>query len=96
MNCLKYVCINEVGFCDGLQNELVWVDIEDKIEWINMLLKIGFFYIEVILFVYLRWILVFCDSLDVVKGIVRLEDMVYVVFVLNFIGLEYAVEGRID
>lgn len=52
-----FVCIVEVGLCDGLQNEVQLVVIVDKIELICQLFFIGLCIIEVISFVSLCWVL---------------------------------------
>lgn len=83
-----YVCIVEVGLCDGLQNEKQLVFIVDKIELINCLLVIGLCSIEVISFVSLKWILQLVDVVEVYVGIQCCFGIYYLVLVLNEQGYD--------
>ncbi|MCO4850622.1 hydroxymethylglutaryl-CoA lyase [Bacillus vallismortis] len=92
----KKVTIKEVGPRDGLQNEPVWIQTEDKIAWINQLSKSGLSYIEITSFVHPKWIPALRDAIHVAKGIDRVKDVTYAALVPNQKGLENALEGGID
>lgn len=92
----KKVKIKEVGPRDGLQNEPVWIQTEDKITWINQLSRTGLSYIEITSFVHPKWIPALRDAIDVAKGIDRVKGVTYAALVPNQKGLENALEGGID
>ncbi|MCY7813162.1 hydroxymethylglutaryl-CoA lyase [Bacillus spizizenii] len=92
----KKVKIREVGPRDGLQNEPVWIQTEDKISWINQLSRTGLPYIEITSFVHPKWIPALRDAIDVAKGIDRAKGVTYAALVPNQKGLENALEGGID
>lgn len=92
----KKVKIKEVGPRDGLQNEPVWIQTEDKIAWINQLSRTGLSYIEITSFVHPKWIPALRDAIDVAKGIDRVKGVTYAALVPNQKGLENALEGGID
>ncbi|PJY98488.1 hydroxymethylglutaryl-CoA lyase [Bacillus vallismortis] len=92
----KKVTIKEVGPRDGLQNEPIWIQTEDKIAWINQLSKSGLSYIEITSFVHPKWIPALRDAIHVAKGIDRVKDVTYAALVPNQKGLENALEGGID
>ncbi|MBY4604108.1 MULTISPECIES: hydroxymethylglutaryl-CoA lyase [Bacillus] len=92
----KKVTIKEVGPRDGLQNESVWIQTEDKIAWINQLSRTGLSYIEITSFVHPKWIPALRDAIDVAKGIDRVKGVTYAALVPNQKGLENALEGGID
>ncbi|MCY8424850.1 hydroxymethylglutaryl-CoA lyase [Bacillus vallismortis] len=92
----KKVTIKEVGPRDGLQNEPIWIQTEDKIAWINQLSKSGLTYIEITSFVHPKWIPALRDAIDVAKGIDRVKEVTYAALVPNQKGLENALEGGID
>ncbi|MED0870586.1 hydroxymethylglutaryl-CoA lyase [Bacillus spizizenii] len=92
----KKVKIKEVGPRDGLQNEPIWIQTEDKIAWINQLSRTGISYIEITSFVHPKWIPALRDAIDVAKGIDRAKGVTYAALVPNQKGLENALEGGID
>ncbi|WP_039074091.1 hydroxymethylglutaryl-CoA lyase [Bacillus sp. MSP13] len=92
----KKVTIKEVGPRDGLQNEPIWIQTEDKTAWINQLSKSGLSYIEITSFVHPKWIPALRDAIHVAKGIDRVKDVTYAALVPNQKGLENALEGGID
>lgn len=92
----KKVKIKEVGPRDGLQNEPIWIQTEDKIAWINQLSRTGLSYIEITSFVHPKWIPALRDAIDVAKGIDRAKGVTYAALVPNQKGLENALEGGID
>ncbi|OUL06455.1 hydroxymethylglutaryl-CoA lyase [Bacillus spizizenii] len=92
----KKVKIKEVGPRDGLQNEPIWIQTEDKIAWINQLSRTGLSYIEITSFVHPKWIPALRDAIDVAKGIDRTKGVTYAALVPNQKGLENALEGGID
>jgi hydroxymethylglutaryl-CoA lyase len=91
----KKVKIKEVGPRDGLQNEPIWIQTEDKIAWINQLSRTGLSYIEITSFVHPKWIPALRDAIDVAKGIDRAKGVTYAALVPNQKGLENALEGGI-
>ncbi|MEC2181350.1 hydroxymethylglutaryl-CoA lyase [Bacillus spizizenii] len=92
----KKVKIKEVGPRDGLQNEPIWIQTEDKIAWINQLSRTGLSYIEITSFVHPKWIPALRDAIDVAKGIDRAKGVTCAALVPNQKGLENALEGGID
>lgn len=90
------VAIKEVGPRDGLQNEKSFITTDDKINWINQLSYTGLNYIEITSFVHPKWIPALADSMEVAKRIERVEGVTYGALVPNLIGLERAIEAKID
>lgn len=88
--------IKEVGPRDGLQNEPVKINTEDKIEWIHMLGKTGLSYIEVTSFVHPKWIPQLSDALEVLRELKKEKDITYAALVPNMRGLERALGAGID
>lgn len=96
MNCPKSVILKEVGPRDGLQNESVFIDTEDKIYWINLLSETGLSYIELTSFVNPLWIPALKDAEEVVARIHRKPGIVYAALVPNTRGLEKALRVNVD
>lgn len=90
------VKIVEVGLCDGLQNEKIFVLIDVKIVFVDWLLCVGFCNVEVVLFVLLKWVLQMVDGVDVMVGIECCLGIVYLVFMLNLKGFENVVVVWVD
>ncbi|WP_461202041.1 hydroxymethylglutaryl-CoA lyase [Anoxybacillus sp. TBDG-1] len=90
------VTVKEVGPRDGLQNEPVFIQTEDKIAWINQLSKTGLSYIEVTSFVHPKWIPQLADAYEVASRIERVEGVTYAALVPNKKGLEGALAANID
>ncbi len=92
----KHVGIKEVGPRDGLQNEDVFIDTNDKVKWINMLSESGVKEIEYSSFVHPKWIPPLADAREVGRRIKRNPDVTYSALVPNLKGLEHALETGID
>ncbi|OEH94384.1 hydroxymethylglutaryl-CoA lyase [Bacillus solimangrovi] len=96
MNLPNSVTIKEVGPRDGLQNEKVFIDTQDKIDWVNQLSETGLSYIEVTSFVHPKWIPQLKDAVHVLKQIKRKKTITYAALVPNMKGLERALETDVD
>lgn len=92
----RSISIKEVGPRDGLQNESVFVDTQDKIAWINQLSHTGLSYIEITSFVHPKWIPALADAVEVAQGIERVPGVTYAALVPNARGLERALAANID
>jgi len=92
----KSVQIKEVGPRDGLQNENIWIETEDKVKWINMLSNTGVSEIEFSSFVHPDWVPSLKDAREVGRRIERHEHVDYSALVPNEIGLEHALEVDVD
>ncbi|GAC91778.1 hydroxymethylglutaryl-CoA lyase [Anoxybacillus flavithermus NBRC 109594] len=90
------VTVKEVGPRDGLQNEPIFIQTEDKITWINQLSKTGLSYIEVTSFVHPKWIPQLADAYEVASRIERVEGVTYAALVPNKKGLEGALAANMD
>jgi len=86
----------EVGPRDGLQNETVQVPTETKIAFIDALSASGVDEIEVSAFVSARRVPQLADAPEVFGGISRQDGVVYSALVPNLMGLDRAVEARVD
>lgn len=94
---MKYpesVRIVEVGPRDGLQNEPLPIFSDDKIELIQRLTQAGISHIEVGSFVSATWVPQMADSLAVMQGIERLENVRYAALTPNKRGFDKAIEAR--
>lgn len=94
---MKYpesVRIVEVGPRDGLQNEPLPIFRDDKIELIQRLTQAGISHIEVGSFVSAKWVPQMADSLAVMQGIERLENVRYAALTPNKRGFDKAIEAR--
>lgn len=94
---MKYpesVRIVEVGPRDGLQNEPLPIFSDDKIELIQRLTQAGISHIEVGSFVSAKWVPQMADSLAVMQGIERLENVRYAALTPNKRGFDKAIEAR--
>lgn len=92
----KNVKIVEVGPRDGLQNEKVPVNAEDKIALINMLTSAGISYVESGSFVSPKWVPQMATSTDVFNGIARQENVTYAALTPNMKGFEAAIAANAD
>jgi hydroxymethylglutaryl-CoA lyase len=88
------VRIVEVGPRDGLQNEKQPITTPDKIELIQRLTQAGVEHIEVGSFVSPKWVPQMADSLAVLQGIERREDVRYAALTPNKRGFDQALEAR--
>ncbi len=92
----KHVTIKEVGPRDGLQNEPLFIETEDKIAWINRLSGTGLQHIEMTSFVNPKWIPALLDAAQVARGIQRNPAVTYSALIPNFQGLERALAASVD
>jgi len=86
----KRVQIVEVGPRDGLQNEKAGLSTADKIRLIEMLVTAGLRRVEAGSFVSPKWVPQMKDSSEVLKGINRVEGIVYSALTPNLKGFEAA------
>jgi len=87
------VKIVEVGPRDGLQNEKEIVPTEVKIDLINRLSKCNIPVIEATSFVSPKWVPQMKDHTEVLKGIIRYDNITYTALTPNIQGFEKAVEA---
>ncbi|KTS73514.1 hydroxymethylglutaryl-CoA lyase [Pantoea stewartii] len=88
--------INEVCPRDGLQNESVYVNTQDKISLINKLSRCGFAKIEVTSFTSPKAIPALRDAEEVMKSIDRSPTTRYTALVPNLRGAERALSCMLD
>lgn len=88
--------INEVCPRDGLQNESVYVNTQDKISLINKLSRCGFAKIEVTSFTSPKAIPALRDAEEVMKSIDRNPTTRYTALVPNLRGAERALSCMLD
>ena len=86
----------EVGPRDGLQNESVNLDVDDKIRLINLLSTSGLQNIESGSFVSPKWVPQMANSAEVLKGISRKPGVTYSALTPNARGLEDALAVSSD
>jgi len=84
------ITICEVGLRDGLQNEKVLLNVEQKVELLDRSTKAGAKIIEVGSFVSPKAIPQMADTDEVVKRMKRVDGVEYRVLVMNLRGLERA------
>lgn len=89
------VRIVEVGPRDGLQNELVVVPVEKKVELINLLSETGLKTIEAGAFVSPKWVPQMADTDKVYAAISKKPGISYLVLVPNAKGMESAVAAGV-
>ncbi len=92
----RQVKLVEVGARDGLQNELVIIEPEDKIALINRLSATGLTAIEASSFVSPQHVPQMADAREVLAGIERRPDVSYPVLVPNRKGLEAALSAGVE
>jgi len=85
----------EVGLRDGLQNEKVLLNVEQKVELIERSVQAGAKIIEVGSFVNPKAIPQMADTDEVVKRMKRVDGVEYRVLVMNLRGLQRAKEAGI-
>ena len=90
------VLIYEDGARDGLQNETVPMDTQQKIKLINMLSDTGLKKVESAAFVSPKWVPAMADSKEVMDSIVRKKGVNYPVLAMNMRGLEGAISVGAD
>lgn len=92
----KSVSICEVGPRDGLQNEILFVDTDVKIELINKLSNTGLKKIECTSFVSKVWVPQMGDNSIVMEKIERNENCIYTCLTPNMKGYELAIKANAD
>lgn len=90
------VTITEVGPRDGLQNEDTFLDLAQKLEFIDRLTAAGLRRIEAASFVSPKAIPQMRDAGDVVRGLRRREGVTYIALVPNEVGARNAIEAGAD
>ena len=90
------ILIYEVGARDGLQNEAVPMDTQQKIKLINMLSDTGLKKVESAAFVSPKWVPAMADSREVMDSIFRKKGVNYPVLTMNMRGLEGAISVEAD
>jgi len=84
------VRIVEVSPRDGLQNEMVQVETEAKLTFIELLRHTGLSMIEITSCVPAQWVPQLADHEEVIRSVIRYPQVVYPVLVPNVRGLEDA------
>ena len=90
------ITIYEVGPRDGLQNEKIPLDTNDKIKFINILSETGLLFIESGAFVSPKWVPAMADSNTVLSKINKKNNIKYPVLTPNLKGLEDAIKYNSD
>ena len=90
------VRITDVGPRDGLQNEPVVVAVDDKVAFVDLLVRSGVAEIEVSSFVSPRWVPQLGDADEVFARIERRPSVVRSALVPNARGLERALAAEVD
>lgn len=97
-----HVSIYEMGPRDGLQNEKLFLSVEDKIEFVSRLSETGLNHIEVGSFVSTKWVPQMEGSAEVVKEILArqsvtqgLSSVRYLALVPNEKGLQTALDLKL-
>ena len=93
---MSEVTIYEVGPRDGLQNEKIPIETNDKIQFIDFLSDTRLMFIESGAFVSPKWVPAMADSNTVLSKIVRKNDIMYPVLTPNLKGLEDAIKYNSD
>lgn len=88
--------INEVATRDGLQNESVFVETDDKVRLVDQLSELGYSKIEVTSFTSPTAIPALKDAEAVMHRIQRAPGIVYTALIPNVRGGERALECRVD
>ena len=86
----------EVGPRDGLQNENIPIETNDKIAFINMLSSTGLKFIESGAFVSPKWVPAMADSSIVMTQIEKKHGIMYPVLTPNIKGLDDALKFNAD
>lgn len=92
----KHIRINEVVTRDGLQIEPVFVPTRDKIALIDALSHTGVSKIEVTSFVSPKAVPALADAAEVMRGITRAQNVIYVALAPNARGAAAAIEAGAD
>lgn len=94
MNYPERVVINECWARDGLQNQHEFIETEDKITMINLLVQAGFRRIEATSFSHPKYVPQFRDALEVLKRLPSEEGVQFKTTCVNRKAVERAIEAR--
>jgi hydroxymethylglutaryl-CoA lyase len=92
----EHVTIYEVGARDGLQNESATVPVEVKAEFLHRLAAAGLRVLEATSFVHPKWVPQLADAGDLLRLLVRADDVDYPVLVPNERGLDRALDAGVS
>lgn len=87
--------IRDVTLRDGLQNEPVFVETDEKVKWIERLIEAGFTRLEVTSFVHPKWVPALQDADELVQRLPMLTGVEYDALVPNRRGLERFLKSNI-
>ena len=90
------ISLYEVGPRDGLQNENVPLETNEKVTFINLLSETGLKFIESGAFVSPKWVPAMADSSIVLTKIKKKNDIMYPVLTPNIKGLDDALKFNAD
>lgn len=90
----KHVVINECWARDGLQNQLQFIETNQKIEMLELLVKAGFRRIEATSFSHPKYVPQFKDALEVLKRLPVAEHVQFKTTCVNKKALERAIEAK--
>lgn len=88
------VVINECWARDGLQNQHQYIDTNQKIEMLELLVKAGFQRIEATSFSHPKYVPQFKDALDVLKRLPGAKNVQFKTTCVNRKALERAIEAK--
>lgn len=92
----SFVKIVEVGPRDGLQNERCLVPTATKVELVQRLANSGLRYIEVTSFVSPKAVPQLADAEELLASIARKDDVLYSALTPNEIGMQRALQTKLD
>ncbi len=96
MNTHVEVSLVEVGPRDGLQNEPVPTTVDFRVELVERLAECGFGALEVGSFVSPKWVPQMADTHQVLDKARRPNDVPLIALVPNMIGMNAAIEAKVD
>jgi hydroxymethylglutaryl-CoA lyase len=92
----RRISIIEVGPRDGLQSEPEILSTETKIEYVRRAIEAGIRRTEVTSFVHPKRVPQMADAEDVIRGLPKRDDVIYIGLVLNRRGFDRARDVNID
>ncbi|RHW35590.1 hydroxymethylglutaryl-CoA lyase [Oceanobacillus profundus] len=96
VNFPEKVSIRDVTLRDGLQNESVFIEAENKLGGLNEIIDAGFRRIEVTSFVHPKWVPALSDADELAKRLPKIPGIQYDALVPNIKGLERFLKTNID
>lgn len=96
MNLPQRVIINECWARDGLQNQREFIETDQKVEMLELLVKAGFNRIEATSFSHPKYVPQFKDSLEVLKRLPAAKNVQFKTTCVNRKALERAIEAKRD